>query len=65
MTIFNLLMVIVVLALFVVLMGRILKRIKDLELRMDELSSSHDKLAGVYVKLDSQLNDVRKSLDNY
>lgn len=65
MTIVNLLMVIAALALFMVLMGRIVKRIKSLEFHLNSLFQSYEKLAESYNKLNNQLNDVRKSLDNF
>lgn len=65
MTIVNFLMVIAALALFMVLMGRIVKRIKSLEFHLNSLYQSYEKLAESYIKLNNQLNDVRKSLDNF
>lgn len=63
--IFNLVMVVVALALFVALMKRIVKRIKSLECQIDLLFKQCENLAEVYNKLNNQLNDVRKSLDNF
>lgn len=63
--IFNFVMVVVALALFVVLMGRIVKRIKSLEFHLNSLFQSYEKLAEGYNKLNKQLDDVRKSLDNF
>lgn len=63
--IFNLLMVVAALALFVVLMKRVVKRIKSLECQIDLLFKQCKNLADVYNKLNKQLDDVRKSLDNF
>ncbi len=63
--IFNLLMVVAALALFVVLMKRVVKRIKSLECQIDLLFKQCENLADVYNKLNKQLDDVRKSLDNF
>lgn len=63
--IFNLLMVVAALALFVVLMGKIVKRIKSLEFHLNSLFQSYEKLAEGYYKLNKQLDDVRKSFDNF
>lgn len=65
MTIFNLIMAIAALALFVVLVGQILKRIKSLEFHLESLYRSYEKLSEGYNNLKNQLNDVRKSLDNF
>lgn len=65
MTIVNLLMVIAALALFMVLMGRIVKRIKSLEFNMNLLSEQCEELVESHNRLNHQLNDVRKSLDNF
>lgn len=65
MTIFNLIMVVVALALFVILMGRIVKRIRSVEAAFLDLTNRFASMEDMQIEFKTQLNDVRKSLDNF
>lgn len=65
MTIFNFLLVVVALALFLVVMIKIVDRIKNLEKQHKQLEDNLERLSLDVVSLDKRLDVVRKSLDNY
>ena len=65
MSIFNFLFCIVALVLFAVLTKRIVKRLNFLYQRYDRLESELLNLSSKQNELKAQVNDVRRSLDNY
>lgn len=65
MTIFNFLLVVVALALFLVVMIKIVDRFKNLEKQHKQLEDNLERLSLDVVSLDKRLDVVRKSLDNY